>query len=50
MQSMMQMGKNQGMRIMDESILELLQQEQLSVEIALANASNTNVFKKYMTQ
>lgn len=50
MLSMMQMGKNIGMRIMDESILELLQQEQISVEVALANATNINLFKKYTTQ
>jgi len=49
-QSVMQMGKNIGMRLMDESILELLEQEQISLDVAFANASNTKLFKKYMTQ
>ncbi len=49
MQSMMQMGKSIGMRIMDESLLKLVEQQQISAEIAIANANNTNIFKKYMT-
>jgi len=49
-QSVMQMGKNIGMRLMDESILELLQQDQISVQVALANAANTKLFEKYITQ
>jgi len=50
MQSMMQMGKKLGMRIMDESILELLEQDQISVADALASANSTGLFKKYMSQ
>lgn len=48
MMSMMQMGKNIGMRIMDESILELLQQREISEEVAMANVSYTSTFEKQM--
>ncbi len=49
-QSAMQMGKKKGMQLMDESILALLEQEEITLQTALANASNTNLFKKFMTQ
>jgi twitching motility protein PilT len=50
LQSAMQMGKKKGMQLMDESILALLEQEQITLPTALANASNTKLFKKFMTQ
>ena len=50
LQSVMQMGKKKGMRLMDESILELLQNEEITLETALANAANTNLFRKFKTQ
>jgi twitching motility protein PilT len=48
--SVLQMGKAQGMRIMDESILELLEAGKISVDDALANATNHNLFAKYTNQ
>jgi len=48
--SVLQMGKGQGMRIMDESILELLEAEKISLEDALANAGNHSLFGKYLNQ
>jgi twitching motility protein PilT len=48
--SMMQMGKNIGMQIMDESILALLKEEKISPETALANADNKKLFNAYLSQ
>ncbi len=49
-QSMMQMGKNIGMQLMDESILELFRQEKISLKAALANAADKKLFKPYLAQ
>jgi twitching motility protein PilT len=46
--SIMQTGKSVGMRIMDESILELLQAEKISAAEAFANASNPDRFKTFV--
>ncbi|NTV12911.1 MAG: PilT/PilU family type 4a pilus ATPase [Desulfobulbaceae bacterium] len=48
--SVLQMGKSQGMRIMDESILELLDAGKISLDNALANANNHNLFAKHISQ
>lgn len=50
MQSMMQMGKNIGMQLMDESILALLKEDKISVAQALANAANKGLFKAYANE
>ena len=50
MQSLMQMGRNMGMRLMDDSILELLKDEVISVKDALANASNKKMFQAYASK
>jgi twitching motility protein PilT len=46
--SLMQMGKNIGMQIMDESILALLKAEKISPATALANAENRSLFSAYI--
>lgn len=46
--STMQMGKQQGMRLMDESIVELLQSERISLESALGNIENKKLLKPFM--
>ncbi|MBU1171136.1 MAG: PilT/PilU family type 4a pilus ATPase [Proteobacteria bacterium] len=48
--NLMQTGKNVGMRIMDESILELLKANEISEEIALANVENEAMIKAYLSQ
>jgi twitching motility protein PilT len=48
--SMMQMGKNVGMQIMDEAILSLFKAEAISLETALANAENKKLFSSFMVQ
>lgn len=47
-QSTMQMGKKQGMCLMDESILSLLEAERISLEAALANIGNKALLKRFM--
>ncbi|MBU1140222.1 MAG: type IV pilus twitching motility protein PilT [Proteobacteria bacterium] len=46
--STMQMGKKQGMRLMDESIVELLQEGKITLEAALANVDNKLLLKSFM--
>lgn len=46
--STMQMGKQQGMRLMDESIVELLQTGKISFEAALANIDKKALLKNYI--
>ena len=43
--NLMQTGKNLGMRIMDESIVELLKAGEISEETALAGAENESAVK-----
>jgi len=50
MPSIMQTGKKNGMRIMDESILELLEKNKITLESALQYANNKNVFKQYINK
>ena len=45
--SMMQTGKGVGMMIMDESILKLLKEEEISIEDAMANANNKKLFQNF---
>jgi twitching motility protein PilT len=45
--SMMQTGKGMGMMIMDESILKLLKEEEISKEDAMANANNKKLFQSF---
>ena len=45
--SMMQTGKGVGMMIMDESILKLLKEEEISLEGATANANNPKLFQNF---
>ena len=45
--SMMQTGKGAGMMIMDESILKLLKEEEISIEDAMANANNKKLFQNF---
>ncbi len=44
---MMQTGKGAGMMIMDESILKLLKEEEISIEDAMANANNKKLFQNF---
>jgi twitching motility protein PilT len=46
--SMMQMGKSNGMQIMDESILNLLQEGAISPQEAYQNANNKNRFQAFL--
>jgi len=46
--SMMQTGKKLGMRIMDESLLELVKEDKISAKTAVQYANNSNLFKAYM--
>ncbi|OGR06212.1 MAG: type IV pili twitching motility protein PilT [Deltaproteobacteria bacterium RIFOXYD12_FULL_50_9] len=48
--SLMQTGKNVGMRLLDDSILELLEAGKITGAAALFNANNKNLFKKYATE
>jgi twitching motility protein PilT len=48
--SVMQTGKNLGMRIMDESILELLEAGTITMAQAIANANRPELFAKYVQQ
>jgi len=48
--STMQMGKNLGMRLMDESIVELLQSGKISMDAALSNIDKKSMLKRFMTQ
>ena len=45
--SMMQTGKGAGMMIMDESILKLLKEKEISAEDAMANANNKKLFQNF---
>ncbi len=47
-QSTMQMGKNIGMRLMDDSIVELLEAEKISLQAAIANVNNKSILKRFM--
>jgi twitching motility protein PilT len=47
-QSTMQMGKKQGMRLMDESIVKLLESGTITLEAALANIENKVLLKRFM--
>ncbi|MBU0943645.1 MAG: PilT/PilU family type 4a pilus ATPase [Proteobacteria bacterium] len=47
--STMQMGKKLGMRLMDESIVELFEQGKITLEAALANVENKLLLKSVMT-
>ena len=46
--SAMQMGKNLGMRLMDDSIIELLEAEKISLNDAIANVENKVLLKRFM--
>jgi twitching motility protein PilT len=46
--NLMQTGKNIGMRIMDESILELLKAGTISEETALANSDNDALVRAFL--
>jgi len=48
-QSTMQMGKKLGMRLMDESIVELLEEGKITLEAAIANVENKLLLKRFMT-
>ncbi|MDH3346824.1 MAG: type IV pilus twitching motility protein PilT [Desulfobulbaceae bacterium] len=45
--SLMQTGRSSGMKLMDDSILELYQEEKISLDAALAFAENKAVFEKF---
>ncbi|NTV51205.1 MAG: PilT/PilU family type 4a pilus ATPase, partial [Desulfobulbaceae bacterium] len=47
-QSTMQIGKNLGMRLMDESIVALLEDGKISPEEAIANIDNKTLLKRYL--
>lgn len=47
-QSTMQMGKTQGMLLMDESIVELLKSGKITLKAALANIANKGLLKAFM--
>ena len=44
----MQMGKNMGMRLMDESIVELLEAGKITLNAAIANAENQALLQRFM--
>jgi twitching motility protein PilT len=46
--NLMQTGKNVGMRIMDESIIELLKAKAISDETAMASAENESVIRAFL--
>ena len=46
--STMQMGKNLGMRLMDESIVELLESGKISLDAALANIDKKSMLQRFM--
>ena len=46
--STMQMGKTLGMRLMDESIVELLENGKISLDSAINNVNNKALLKKFM--
>ncbi|MFA6010418.1 MAG: PilT/PilU family type 4a pilus ATPase [Desulfobacteraceae bacterium] len=46
--NLMQTGKNVGMRIMDESIIELLKSKMISEETALASSENESVIRAFL--
>lgn len=48
--SMMQTGKNVGMRIMDESIMELLQADLITAREAYSNATKSEKFKMHLAK
>jgi twitching motility protein PilT len=48
-QSTMQMGKNLGMRLMDDSIVELLEAGKIDLEAAAANIDNKSLLKRFKT-
>ncbi len=46
--STMQMGKKLGMRLMDESIVELLEEGKITLQAAIANVDNKLLLKRFM--
>lgn len=46
--STMQMGKKMGMRIMDESIVELLEAGKITLKAAMANVENKMLLQRFM--
>jgi len=42
--NLMQTGKSRGMRLMDDSLMELLKKGEISAEVALKNAANPKLF------
>jgi twitching motility protein PilT len=48
-QSTMQMGKQLGMRLMDDSIIELLESGKISLNAAIANIDNKILLKRFMS-
>ncbi len=46
--STMQMGKKLGMRLMDESIVELLEEGKITLDAAIANVDNKLLLKRFM--
>jgi len=49
-QSTMQMGKQLGMRLMDDSIVGLLEENRISLESAMANIDNRVLLKRFLPQ
>ncbi len=47
--STMQMGKKLGMRLMDESIVELLEAGKITLDAAIANVENLVLLKRFMS-
>ncbi len=47
--STMQMGKKQGMRLMDESIVELYEAGKITLDAAIANVENLVLLKRFMS-
>lgn len=48
-QSTMQMGRKQGMRLMDESIVELLEGGKITYEAAFANVENKALLQRFVS-
>ena len=46
--STMQMGTKLGMKLMDESVLDLLKEEKISLETAQANIDKKELLKPFM--
>lgn len=48
--SLMQTGKNIGMKSMDDALLELLQEGKITPQIAFENATNLKLFAQYLKE